>query len=104
MSPWLLLLPAAVTFAIGAYATYWRPNAAWFTGVYLATCVLSGVCWCRAVPLLDRQQVFVFSLCWDALMVIAFYVVPAALLGGVRPGLLLGCGVVLLGFLLIKVC
>lgn len=81
---WFWLAVTSVIYVICAYLTYkeeWR-NESW----YLPVCFFFGtvlvVIWYMVIKYIgDKDRIYFFSLCWDAVMVAVYYILPVLVFG-----------------------
>lgn len=103
---WWLLLLSFMIFVAGAYCSYTpeirRSDA--FPWLYMTCTVLVGTIWIFAARRLDDAgKILWFSLCWDALMVAAYYALPIIWQGKSFPWqAVAACGVVVGGLVWAK--
>ena len=107
MNPWYLLAPAFVCFVVGAFVSYSEKFKAtnWFLPTYMVVGTLASLIWVYAVAKMNRQSVYLYSLVWDMVLMIAYYVIPMLFLvkmSEMKPGVLVGVGIMLTGLLVIK--
>ncbi len=106
MNPYLLLVPVLVLCLAGSAWTYSDDRGKSFV---IGMAVLGAMCaalFAVGVRELDsKARVWVFSLCWDVVMLFSYYAVPILVLGvRVSPGVLAGMLLVVAGLVLVKVC
>lgn len=88
MNPWLLLIPGLALFCLGSFYSYskeWREHWSYMP-VFVVTSILGGILWVIASQSLGKsedhiKQLMLFSLLWDALMIVAYYALPLFLKG-----------------------
>lgn len=106
MTAWFLLAPVFLVFTLGAWASYsdkWR-DSVWFFPTVAGTGFVCSVLWYLASRALAcKELIFTYSLVWDSLMMVAYYVLPLLVMG-VRPGpgVMLGGALIVSGMLVIK--
>ena len=104
---WLWLLIVGLIYVICAYLTYkeeWREEP-W----YLPVCFFFGatlvVIWYLVIKYIgDKDRIYFYSLCWDAVMVGVYYFLPILVFGVKldRYGIL-GLGLMTVGLVLLKI-
>ncbi len=96
-----------VLLFLGSWATFTDSvrQSRWYVPAMMILSLLNALIFGIAARMLnDKERIFVLSLVLDALMVFAYYLVPL-LAFGVRPStpVLVGTGLIVLGFLFVKV-
>ncbi len=84
MNPWLLLIPAFLTFIIGSYTTYTKEirDSSYYLLIFVSLSVVCGWLWVKASRKLDNTMgILIFSMVWDLLMAIAYYAIPVIFKG-----------------------
>lgn len=82
MNTWLLSIPAFIVFCLGAYCTYTKEiREAWyFVPLVISLSIISAWIWATVARRLDTtNNLLLFSLVWDMLMVVAYYAGPLLL-------------------------
>lgn len=106
MSPYWLLLPVFLLCCAGSYLSYTDaarrgPHYVWQMALLGAGCAALFAVAARALD--DKPRVYVFSLAYDFLMAVAYYLLPLAVFGvRLSPGVVAGVALAALGFALIK--
>lgn len=102
-----MMIPAFALLLCGGYAAYVPTirNATWYPWLTVFLAASTGWIWgvtVRRIP--DSETVFRLSMCFDALAIVAYVVVPILVLG-VKPtnATIAGVGFILLGTVLVKV-
>jgi uncharacterized membrane protein len=103
---WWLLIPAFIAFIIGAYFSYndEQRRSPWFYPVYLSVSVACSLIWIVSAKCLDnKRHILVYSVFWDSLLMVAYYLLPLLFFGvKVNTGMLVGIALVLIGIMLVK--
>jgi drug/metabolite transporter (DMT)-like permease len=76
---WLLTIPAFIVFCAGAYCTYTKGiRESWvYLPAYIGLSLISSFIWVVVARRLDTtNNLLLFSLVWDVLMVLAYYAGP----------------------------
>ncbi len=107
MLAWLLLIPALLTFAVGAWLSYDDEcrNSKYYPWLFTFLGVTCSTLWIIATRALgDKDKIFVYSLFWDSLMMACYYLLPLVAMGvRVNTGILVGTGLVVAGLVVVKV-
>lgn len=106
MHPYWLLAPVGIMCCVGAWATYtpWAKNANWYTPTMAGLAALCGLCFALAAKRCgaDTGKVYVFSLTYDALMMVCYYLLPLVAFGTrVNAGVLAGAALVAIGLFVV---
>lgn len=84
MSAWYLLLPAFLVFLVGSAMSFSDTfrRSTWFIPGFTTANLAIGFLWIWAARLLDdKAKIYVFSLYWDSLMVLCYYILPLLAMG-----------------------
>ncbi len=105
MNPYLLLVPVFVMCLAGSAWTYSDERGRGFVVGMAALGAMCAACFAVGVAMLDvKPKVYVFSLTYDVLMLLAYYAVPLLVLGvRVSPGVVVGMLFVVAGLVIVKV-
>jgi hypothetical protein len=106
MNPYWLLVPVSAMCVFGAWATYtkWAKDSYWYTPSMIALSALCGLCFAVAVKRFGdaAAKVYVFSLSYDTVMMVAYYLLPLVAFGTrVTAGVMLGAAMVAAGLLIV---
>lgn len=105
MSPFLFLLPVFAMCLAGSWMSYtdWARRAWWYGPGLVVLGALCTACFAAGARCLDnRTRIFVFSLGYDVLMALAYYVVPVLAFGLKLPsGVAAGAALILAGLILV---
>lgn len=106
MNPWLYLIPVFACFVVGACSTYVKVirDSSYYLPTIVLVSLLNAVFWCRATKQLETvSQLMLFSLAFDALMVLAYYGGPILSQGrNFPPGAYYGAGLAIVGLVWFK--
>lgn len=103
----MYLIPAFVAFLVGSVFSYSDSlrNSRAYMPVFVTAILATGFCWVAATRMADdKNKIYVFSLAWDFVMIVAYYFIPLIVFEfkfnlGVIAGMLL----MLVGMVLVKV-
>ncbi len=103
---WLVLLLVAGIYCICSWLTYSEEmrNKWYFMPLAVVLGTVVSVIWFLMVKYLDdKQKIYVYSLCWDFMMMFVYYLYPVALLGvKLDKWSLVGLGMIVGGIAVIK--
>jgi len=107
MDPYLLLIPVFIIYVIGSALSYIDAlrRAWWYAPLFAILGVVTTYLFAWAAKLLDnKEKIYVFSLCYDTAMMIAYYLLPL-LIFSTRPstGVVIGTSLVVIGLFVVKV-
>ena len=103
---WLILLPVFILFLIGSLISYYDNirNSKWFIIIYISISIIGSLFWivaCKAFN--NKNKIYVFSIFWDFLMIISYYVIPCIIFNlNFKKEFWFGLVLMLTGLLLIK--
>lgn len=107
MNTWLVLIPYALLLALGSLFSYRQElkDSRWFLPVYVGASISCSLLWVWSVRTLgDVNRVYFLSLCIDLLMILAYYVLPLALVElRFNRWTCLGVGMMVLGLAVVKI-
>jgi ABC-type multidrug transport system permease subunit len=107
MSPWLALAPVFALCVIGSALCYTDTlrRSAWYIPAMAFLGAACAMLFAWATKTLDtKERAYVFSLWYDTLMMLAYYLLPLVIFGAkVSPGVMAGAAFVAFGLLIVKV-
>jgi hypothetical protein len=105
-SMWWTLILVAILYLVSAYLSYADEirQGRWYLPVTILLGLAGTSVWVWvARELDDNKKIYVYSLCWDTIMVTAFYVVPLFFFGvKIDRWSMVGLALMITGFLIIK--